>query len=343
MGYRPAGALRREIGTRLDEGIQDSGIAAHDELLRVPSVIGTRTFMDTEGRHERRVSRHQRDPRAAAAGRRTAVLAQPRRAWPRRRSSRSTCTASFPTNASEWIDPVGRRVVPEADGRVAGARRRQRGCTGAARGTHRSVRPPAGRGDPRHAAVLRDGDDARRRRHRAAGREPRGPADQGRRQSRSSGQPRRHRSVRAGVGSHPLRSGSLADRSSQLGEIRPWSAFITAMRAGRSAQQATKGAGLRILTETVASPTLAAQMQRCSRPNPAAKWIQWEPVPAATTSRAGAARRVRPVRRSRSTTSPRPTSCVSLDADFLSSEGAANLRYARQFSSRRRVDADPDA
>ena len=43
----------------------------------------------------------------------------------------------------------------------------------------------------------------------------------------------------------------------QLGEIRPWSAFITAMRAGLSAQAATKGAGLRILTETVASPTLA--------------------------------------------------------------------------------------
>ena len=32
---------------------------------------------------------------------------------------------------------------------------------------------------------------------------------------------------------------------------------------------------------------------------------------------------------------------VSLDADFLSSEGASNLRYARQFASRRRLDADP--
>jgi molybdopterin-containing oxidoreductase family iron-sulfur binding subunit len=33
---------------------------------------------------------------------------------------------------------------------------------------------------------------------------------------------------------------------------------------------------------------------------------------------------------------------LSLDADFLSSEGAANLRYARQFSSRRRLEAQPD-
>ena len=73
----------------------------------------------------------------------------------------------------------------------------------------------------------------------------------------------------------------------QLGEIRPWSAFITAMRAGLSAQAATKGAGLRILTETVASPTLAAQLQQVLAANPAAKWIQWEPVPAADNSRAG--------------------------------------------------------
>jgi Fe-S-cluster-containing dehydrogenase component len=33
---------------------------------------------------------------------------------------------------------------------------------------------------------------------------------------------------------------------------------------------------------------------------------------------------------------------VSLDADFLSAEGAPNLRYARQFASRRRLDANPD-
>ena len=59
------------------------------------------------------------------------------------------------------------------------------------------------------------------------------------------------------------------------------------MRAGLSAQQATKGAGLRILTETVASPTLAAQLQQVIAANPAAKWIQWEPVPAADNSRAG--------------------------------------------------------
>ena len=74
----------------------------------------------------------------------------------------------------------------------------------------------------------------------------------------------------------------------QLGEIRPWSAFITAVRASLSAQAATKGAGLRILTETVASPTLAAQLQQVLAAHPAAKWIQWEPMPAADNARAGA-------------------------------------------------------
>src|SRR6185369_11250392 len=55
------------------------------------------------------------------------------------------------------------------------------------------------------------------------------------------------------------------DRSqtiTQLGEIRPWSAVVASIRGGLSAQSPTKGAGLRILTETIASPTLAAQIQQ---------------------------------------------------------------------------------
>jgi molybdopterin-containing oxidoreductase family iron-sulfur binding subunit len=134
------------------------------------------------------------------------------------------------------------------------------------------------------------------------------------------------------------------DRSrviSQLGEIRPWNGFITAVRAGLSAQAATKGAGLRILTETIASPTLASQLQQVIAAYPGAKWIQWEPVPPADNSRAGlrqaVGRYVQPLY-----DFSRANVVVSLDADFLAAEGAANLRYARQFSSRRRLDAEPD-
>ena len=127
----------------------------------------------------------------------------------------------------------------------------------------------------------------------------------------------------------------------QLGEIRPWSAFISAVRASLSAQSATQGSGLRVLTETVVSPTLGRQLQEILKAYPTAKWIQWEPVPAADNVRAGAraafGQYVQPVY-----DFTRADIVLSLDADFLSSEGAANLRYARQFSSRRRLDAQPD-
>ena len=53
-------------------------------------------------------------------------------------------------------------------------------------------------------------DSARRLRHRPAGREPHGPADQDRGQSRASGEPRRDRRAHAGVGARALRSRSLA-------------------------------------------------------------------------------------------------------------------------------------
>ena len=47
-------------------------------------------------------------------------------------------------------------------------------------------------------------------------------------------------------------------------------------RARRAA--GSKGAGLRILTETVTSPTLGAQIRGVARPRcPQAKWVQWEP------------------------------------------------------------------
>ena len=129
------------------------------------------------------------------------------------------------------------------------------------------------------------------------------------------------------------------DRSqtiTQRGEIRPWNAVIAAMRGGLSAQAATKGAGLRILTETVNSPTLAAQIQQVLQQQPNAKWIQWEPMPR-DNARAGArtafGEYLEPVY-----DLSKADVILSLEADFLASEGAGNLRYARQFAGRRRVE-----
>jgi molybdopterin-containing oxidoreductase family iron-sulfur binding subunit len=130
----------------------------------------------------------------------------------------------------------------------------------------------------------------------------------------------------------PDRSQSLV----QLGEIRPWSTFVTAVKSALSGQVPTRGAGLRILTETVSSPTLAAQIQQVLAAYPEAKWIQWEALPR-DHARAGArlafGEYVEP-----QYDFTRADVVLSLDADFLASEGPANLRYSRQFASRRRVE-----
>src|SRR6476659_9442200 len=71
------------------------------------------------------------------------------------------------------------------------------------------------------------------------------------------------------------------DRSQTLtnvGDIRPWTAFLGAIRAALTAQQPLQGAGVRILTESVNSPTLAAQIRDLLARFPAAKWHQWDPA-----------------------------------------------------------------
>src|SRR5450755_1656065 len=71
------------------------------------------------------------------------------------------------------------------------------------------------------------------------------------------------------------------DRSQALtldGEIRSWGSFLGAMQQAIALQKAKQGAGLRILTETVTSPTMADQIKNLLVAFPAAKWHQWEPV-----------------------------------------------------------------
>src|SRR5215467_5024670 len=56
------------------------------------------------------------------------------------------------------------------------------------------------------------------------------------------------------------------------GEIRSWSAFLDAAPAMTSNVKATNGAGFRILTGTVTSPTLAWQIKKLLTQYPQAKW-----------------------------------------------------------------------
>ena len=70
------------------------------------------------------------------------------------------------------------------------------------------------------------------------------------------------------------------DRSQSViheGRISTWATFLSQVNDLRMNFAATKGAGLRILTETITSPSLAAQIQALLKEFPEAKWHQWEP------------------------------------------------------------------
>src|SRR5262249_23561741 len=70
------------------------------------------------------------------------------------------------------------------------------------------------------------------------------------------------------------------DRSqvvSNAGIISTASAFFTALNVELEGRRLSRGVGLRILTETVTSPTLAAQLGTLLSKFPAAQWHQYEP------------------------------------------------------------------
>ena len=129
----------------------------------------------------------------------------------------------------------------------------------------------------------------------------------------------------------PDRSQTLTN----LGEIRPWSAFLGALRAALAVQEPLKGAGVRILTESICSPSLAAQIRDVLSRFPSATWHQWDPA-SDENARAGArlafgqyvAAQYR---------FDQADVILSLDADFLAS-GAGSVRYARDFAGRRRPE-----
>src|SRR5580765_8467446 len=62
------------------------------------------------------------------------------------------------------------------------------------------------------------------------------------------------------------------------GEISGWGNFFGALRDTLNSQQSKTGAGIRILTETVTSPTMAAQFKAIQKRFPGIKWHQWEPA-----------------------------------------------------------------
>jgi molybdopterin-containing oxidoreductase family iron-sulfur binding subunit len=100
-------------------------------------------------------------------------------------------------------------------------------------------------------------------------------------------------------------------------------------------QQELKGAGLRILTESVSSPTLAWQLRDLLTRFPAARWHQWDPT-SRDNARAGAKLAFGEYVETQYHLD-RADVVLALDADFLGS-GPGGVRYARDFAGRRRPE-----
>jgi MoCo/4Fe-4S cofactor protein with predicted Tat translocation signal len=122
------------------------------------------------------------------------------------------------------------------------------------------------------------------------------------------------------------------------GSLRTWSEFTQAAQAAAADIKSTSGAGFRILTGTITSPTLADQLQGILKLYPQAKWHQWESAIGDGPREGGKlafGRYVNTVYRPE-----RAEVILALDSDFLAS-GPGHIRYMRQFYRRRKLDTDP--
>ncbi len=232
--------------------------------------------------------------------------------------------------------------IPDADGSVVGARRRV-GLHRAAEGNDRSLRAPAGGFCSRQAAVLRHGDEHRRASRRACWSKVIWDVP-----TKIEGNPQHPASL--GATDTFMQASVLTlydpDRSQTVtrnGHINTWGNFLTALTDERDVAGLKKGGGFRILTGTVTSPTLAAQIQEFLTAYPEAKWHQYEPCgrhSARAGSMAAFGKPFNTIYRF-----DRANVVVSLDADFLCSgmPGGSALRARLQRDRRRAAAEDPDA
>jgi len=128
----------------------------------------------------------------------------------------------------------------------------------------------------------------------------------------------------------PMRSQTVI----QGDNIRGWGDAEAAIRSAMAAQQDKRGAGLRILTGAVNSPTLGWQIDKLLAAFPEAKWHQYEPVDRSNVYLASQDAFGTPAEPIFDFTAADVV--LSLDSDFLYSE-PGHLRYTNDFMSRRRV------
>jgi MoCo/4Fe-4S cofactor protein with predicted Tat translocation signal len=125
------------------------------------------------------------------------------------------------------------------------------------------------------------------------------------------------------------------------GETRPWTQFVAEIRGLIQKEgdglKAKKGAGLRFLTETITSPSLAAQIKSVLTDFPEAKWHQYEPANR-DNPRAGAIMAFgQPVNTIYDFS--KADRILSLGSDFLACQ-PGSLRYARDYAAKRRISGE---
>ncbi len=246
---------------------------------------------------------------------------------------RETLGREFPRQASEWNDPVGRRRFLQ----LMGASLALAGLTGCAVQPDEVivpyVKPPEGiiPGKPLFFATAM----------------PMGGSALGVLAESHMGRPTKLE----GNPDHPASLGATdayaqasiltlydPDRSqtvSYRGDITTWSSFTNAAQSVVESQRASGGAGLRVLTETVVSPTLADQLRSLLIGFPSAKWHQYEPVNrdnAMEGARLAFGKPLNAIYKFENA-----DVILSLDSDFLQC-GPASVRYAREFAKRRKLE-----
>jgi molybdopterin-containing oxidoreductase family iron-sulfur binding subunit len=120
------------------------------------------------------------------------------------------------------------------------------------------------------------------------------------------------------------------------GEIRSWAEAQEELRREFRRLAGQKGRGLRVLTDAVGSPTLAAQLDKLMTDYPEARWIEFEP--ARLDLDVEGAQIAFGQRLQARYHFSKAEVIVGLDADFLSC-GGGHLKYVRDFADRRRIAA----
>jgi molybdopterin-containing oxidoreductase family iron-sulfur binding subunit len=121
-------------------------------------------------------------------------------------------------------------------------------------------------------------------------------------------------------------------------DMDSWASFVKQIKNVLSAQQGLGGAGIRILTRTISSPTLKEQMQAFLTTYPQAKWHVYEPTNRDNVYEGAKLAFGEPVESQYRLENA--DLIVSLDADFLYAGFPGNARYIRDYAKKRNPEAE---